>query len=162
MRRMPALLILASLGLVLFHGTATARDGFFPGGRTSFRPFHGIGGGHRPSRLRGWPIYPGYLQTRSEDVNVIIEQTFVSVPAAPAVPSVLDLPVSAGIREALPAQPAVIVVNERSGVGETGRGQVLSGGPKIIKARPESGDTQPATGTSSGVRIVHLAVPVGR
>jgi hypothetical protein len=164
MRRVTVLLAIGSFGLVLSGGFATARDGFGHGGRSVFRPMSGFGGWHRPWGPGRRHPFPGYLDGRGGSVNVVIQQNFVTAPAAPAVPTVLDLPVNAGIREALPAQPAVIVVNERSGARETGTGRMLSGGPKIINtaATSDGRDQPPAAAPPFGARIVHLTVPVGR
>ena len=73
-------------------------------------------------------------------------------------PSVLDLPVQLGIREAKPEQPAVYVLNE----GESrniDKGPVrVSSGPKIIDV---TADAVADPGPAFGAKIVHLAVPVG-
>ena len=73
-----------------------------------------------------------------------------------AVPSVLDLPVAMGIREARPDQPAVYVLNERAGrVG--GR----PSGPKVVELNPDATGAIASEQQGSGARIIHLAVPVG-
>ena len=164
MRRISALLLLGSLGLVLSSGFATARDSSIHGGRTIFRPGGGFGGGHGHWRPHRWPAFPAYLHGRRGDVTVVIQQTFVSAPVVPAVPTILDLPASAGIRETVAPQPAVIVVNERSGARVSGAVRVLSSGPKILGTIPgsEGGSQAPATPSAFGARIVHLTVPSGR
>jgi len=158
MRRLPALLILGSLGLILSQG-ASAMDGFAPFKRPVFRPHPGFGF-HHPGRFHGRPFFPGFLSGGSGDVNVIVSQNVISVAAPPAVPSILDLPVSAGMREVLPAQPAVIVVNERSGASSVPPVRALSQGPKIITIGADV--TAAAAPPGFGARIVHLAVPAGR
>ncbi len=71
-------------------------------------------------------------------------------------PTVLDLPVELGIREAKPAQPAVYVLNEPA--GWTAAPVRLSAGPRIIDTDAVStGSVEPAF----GARIIHLTVPVG-
>jgi hypothetical protein len=93
----------------------------------------------------------------------------IGPPVAPvfAVPSVLDLPAMTGIREARPAEPVVYVLNEgeparRERLGQ--RDRVLTtgsvAGPRIVH-RGEEGWGADAS-SSSGARIIHLAVPVGR
>jgi hypothetical protein len=93
----------------------------------------------------------------------------IGAPAAPvfAVPTVLDLPVTTGIREAKPAEPVVYVLNE----GEPARRERLGrqdrvlttgsiAGPRIISRGEEGWDVDASS--PSGARIIHLAVPVGR
>ena len=174
MRRLPALLILGSLGLILPQG-ASAMDGFGPVKRPVFRSgpgfgFHGPGHFRREpffprfvhglGRFRGGPFFPGFLEGRSGDVNVIVSQNVVTVAAPPAIPTVLDLPTSAGIRVAQPAQPAVVVVNERSRASTAPPVRVLSEGPRIITIGSDQAPAAPAP--AFGARIVHLAVRADR
>ena len=175
MRRLPALLVLGGLGLILAQG-ASAMDGFAPVKRPVFRSGPGFGFHdpgrfrrgpffprfvHGPGRFRGGPFLSGYLDGGGfGGVNVIVSQSVVSVAAPPAVPTILDLPVSAGIREAQPAQAAVIVVNERSSASKAPPVRALSEGPKIITIGSDQVPAAPAP--AFGARVVHLAVPVGR
>ena len=107
MRRVPAMLIIGSLGLALSGSIASATDAPFMGGRASFKPLTGFGDRHRTWHPRRFPTFPGYLHGRGGDVNVVIQQVFVSAPVPPPIPSVLDLPAVAGIRDTLPARPTV-------------------------------------------------------
>jgi len=158
MRPSPTLLILGTLGLAFSNG-ANAMDGFALGGRPVFRSGPGFGF-HDPGRFRRGSFFPGHLSGRSGDVNVVVQQNFVSVATPPAVPTILDLPVSAGIREAKPGQPSVIVVNERTGASSAVPLRLLSEGPRIIRIGSDQPEAPPSRGF--GARIVHLAVPVGR
>jgi hypothetical protein len=93
-----------------------------------------------------------------------VNQTNLASPTVvPSVPSVRDLPVSAGFRDTRPAPATVIVLNERTrGSSSTGPLR-LSRGAKIVEAVPDGTDAsdraEPAT---LGARIVHVSVPAGR
>jgi hypothetical protein len=143
--------------LVLVAGPAAtealARDGAGLRGGNGFRS---VRPGHH-----GWrgyrPFAPPYLAGDAPAVTVVVRQTVVTAPPAfAAVPSVLDLPVAMGIREARPDQPAVYVLNERAGrVG--GR----PSGPKVVELNPDATGAIASEQQGSGARIIHLAVPVG-
>ncbi len=154
---------------------ANARDGFSgPKATSSTRSFatlaarHGRSW-HRPVHRyrRGWrPLTPLYLDRRhSSPVVVQVRQTVAPVaivPAAFAIPSVADLPVSTGIREARPSEAAVYVLNEPRPVrpGSSGlRGR--STGPRIITLNDGNEDWSSDTPTPFGAKIIHLTVPVG-
>jgi hypothetical protein len=144
--------------LVLVAGPAAnealARDGAglrVGSGFRTVRPGHHGWRGHRP-------FAPSlYLDREAPAVTFVVRQTVVMAPPAfGAVPSVLDLPVAMGIREARPDQPAVYVLNERAApVGGRTRG------PKIVELDPDATGAAASEQQGSGARIIHLAVPVG-
>ena len=155
----PIVLALLVSFAALSGGTATAGDGWPHGRPIVDKPGPGFGPGHGFRRPHRVPFFPIYRLGRGGDVNLVVQQTVVSVQALPAVPSIRDLPVSAGIRDTLPAQPAVIVVNARTGVGEPVV-RSLSAGPKIIDVAPEA--QVAAARAPFAARVVHLSVPAGR
>jgi hypothetical protein len=113
-------------------------------------------GWHGPHRARrhGVPA----LDRRGPEVSVVVQQIVISPPPPVGFPTVLDLPVELGIREAAPAQPAVYVVNERER-HPTQTGSIrLSTGPRIIDVSADKDEPAPAF----GAKIIHLTVPVGR
>jgi hypothetical protein len=124
---------------------------------------------HRPVHRyrRGWhPTVPLYLDRRhSSPVVVQVRQTVAPVtviPATFAIPSVADLPVSTGIREARPSAAAVYVLNDAvQPRRESFEMRERSPGPRIITlADREEGWSSDAP-TPIGARIIHLRVPVG-
>ncbi len=136
-----------SLGLA---GPSLASDGF--GFRSGFAPVSGIGGHSWNGPRRGYRPRLGDHRAR---VAVVVQNVFVTPP--PAVfrqPTVLDLPVSLGIREAKPAQPAVYVLNE--GGRNAVQGIRISTGPRIIDVDAESGE---GSAPGFGAKIIHLSVP---
>jgi hypothetical protein len=157
MARAAVLLVIGTLILIASAEVASARDG---------RAFRG-GAVAAPSRIHeGWrakrhrhrgPSFPFYLQGRTPDVNVVIAQTFVAAPLVPPVPGLLDVPVSAGIREERPARAAVIVLNGRSETVAAGSVRLRSGGARILTAERD-GSTAPEV----GARVIHVSVPGGR
>jgi hypothetical protein len=107
-----------------------------------------------------------YLVGQSYPSNVtIVEQ---GAPAAPvttgAIPSLADLPVTTGIRNDRPAEPAIYVINptRRDTTGSIRRGGERSGGAKILTVDPSDAPNVPADVSTGGPRIIHLEVPVGR
>lgn len=157
----PIVLALVMSFAVLTGGTASAGDGWPHGRRIVDKPGPGFGFGHGFRRPHRVPFFPFYRLGRGGDVNVVVQQTVVSVQALPAVPSIRDLPVSAGIRETLAAQPAVIVLNARTGVGEPVV-RSLAAGPKIIDVAPGTKYAAAAAPSPFAARVVHLSVPSGR
>ena len=131
------------------------RGGFSAVNRTGFPKFHGF------RRHFGFGA-PAILDDDGDSgVTVVLQQVFMAPPPSRSgfqPPSVLDLPVQLGIREAKPEQPAVYVLNE----GESRsiyKGAVrVSAGPRIIDV---TADGSPDPGPGFGAKIVHLAVPVG-
>jgi hypothetical protein len=128
-------------------------------GRPWHRPFHRF----RHGRRGGVPLF---LDRRGRTPVIVqvnqIAPAAAAVPAFQAIPSVADLPVRTGIRETLPAEPALYVLND----GGTFRRQPLglgvrSAGPRIISLSDEAETWTEETGPSSGARVIHLAVPVG-
>ena len=101
-----------------------------------------------PHHVLAWP----YLEGASDIGPIVIEQG--QPPASyplPSIPSVADLPVSGGIRSAPAGSPTVYVLNG-------GRASRSSPGAKALDM---NGDAE-ANDQSSGPRIIHLDVPVGR
>jgi hypothetical protein len=170
-RRVSACLV---VGLFAWFGAApaSAADGFSPVARVSKGGSFASLGFHRPwhrphRRVRhGWyPSVPLYLDRRGEDrVTVNIQQTIAPVtvlPAFPAIPSFDRLPVSTGIREPRPAEPAVYVLNDRLQPRlEPNRSGSRGSGPRII-TMPDRDDEPVERETAVGARIIHLTVPVG-
>jgi hypothetical protein len=172
-RRASACLV---VGLLAWLGTApgAAADGFTPVSRVaeggsfaslSFRqprPWHRPHHRYRHGRYSSVPLYldrRGYGQT-----PVIIQQTIAPVtvfPAYAAVPSFNHLPVSAGIRDARPAEPAVYVLNDRvQSRFDRNRSGSRGSGPRIITL-PDPDDEIVERETAFGARIIHLTVPAG-
>jgi hypothetical protein len=91
-------------------------------------------------------------------VNLSVRQTVIAPAAVPAfyVPSLMDLPAVAGMRNPSASEPAVYVVNENRPVQ---RSYSRSSGPRIVHAAMDGGWDGPAE--SPGARIIHLTVPVG-
>ena len=132
--------------------------------RTGFKFARGpFGGFHRPFGPYRLPYWPVQLDSGSPVVTVVLNQTLAPPGVLPSVPSVRDLPASAGLRETRPAPAALIVLNE--GIrGSSGTGTLrLSRGPRVVKAVPDEADApdgdEPAT---LGARIIHVSVPAGR
>lgn len=155
-RRVSALAIgLLALGSFAVSGSA---------GAEGFRgvAFHGKPGGfgqslhHGPRR--GWiPALQGGSGTR---VTVVVQQVFVPPPQprlVSSLPSVLDLPVEVGIREAKPDRPAFYVLNEASAAPV----RRLASGARIIEL-DEPVTTGSTEAPAFGAKIIHLSVPVGR
>jgi hypothetical protein len=163
MLRLGILLVIGGLSLALPGTGAAARDGFSPSGLGPT----GAGLGprwHRPFKRHRLPHPPVFLEGRRPAVTVVVQQTVVTAPALPVVPSLLELPVNAGIREPRPVQPAVIVLNEgpsrsaaTAAVRRAGASRILKSVPGGNRAQPEAADA-PAV----GAQIVYLSVPVGR
>ena len=131
------------------------RSGFSTVGRAGVPKFHGF------RRHLGFGA-PAILDDDNDSgVTVVLQQVFMA-PAPPRYrfqsPSVLDLPVQLGIREAKPDQPAVYVLNEGESRNVYKGAVRVSAGPKIVDV---TADAVPDPGPAFGAKIVHLAVPVG-
>jgi hypothetical protein len=167
MHRTPIALI-AGLGLCLaVPATAFERGGIrsgFPSAKGSRHAkwhsphkWHSPGKWHSPHRR---PLLPVGLDRSDPLVTVVIQQVFVEPPpptAAFQLPTVLDLPVQLGIREAKPAEPAVYVLNEGEGRRIQTSSLRLTAGPKIVDAADNREQPEPGF----GAKIIHLTVPVG-
>jgi hypothetical protein len=92
--------------------------------------------------------------------TVVLQQVFMAPPPQYRFqpPSVLDLPVQLGIREAKPDQPVVYVLNEGKSRNVYKGSVRVSAGPKIVDVTADQSRTR---GRPLGPKIVHLAVPVG-
>ena len=132
--------------------------------RSGFKFARGpFGGFHRPFAPYRLPYWPVQLDSGSPVVTVVLNQVLAPPGVVPSLPSVRDLPVSAGLRETRPAPATVIVINERTrGSSDTGTLR-LSRGPRIVKAVPDEADAperdEPPT---LGARVVYVSVPAGR
>src|SRR5688572_11831957 len=82
----PIVLALLMSFAVLAGGTASAGDGGSHGRRIVDKPGPGFGSGHEFRRPHRVPFFPIYRLGRGGDVNVVVQQTVVSVQALPAVP----------------------------------------------------------------------------
>ena len=167
-----------ALGFALFAQTdaATAGGGFsgpkVSGSKGGFAPvasFHRRSGDRPFHRFhRRWrPMAPLYLDRRYSaptlvQVNQVVAPA-AALPTAYAVPSFAELPVSTGIREARPAEPAVYVLNQNlrreSNLRE--REGRRSPGPRIITLSDDGSDEAGAASGPFGAKIIHLTVPVG-
>ncbi len=154
MDRRLAVLCAGTLSAVLAM-PAAASEGFARPGVSRGFATHSANGWHPRPHRRLWA--PVALDRSSPNVTVVIQQVFAPPPRMTFLaPTVLDLPVELGIREAKPAQPAVYVLNE--GVRRDAAPVRLSAGPRIVsKDAFGSGADEPAF----GARIIQLAVPVG-
>lgn len=123
-----------------FHGRLADHRGHGRNARHFSRHKHPI----FPHHSWGWPYVEG-----TDATQIVIEQGAPTAYQLPVVPSLADLPVSAGIRSAPVGSPAIFVINS------SGRssGQ-SSGGAK----GPDADET---VSDSSGPRIIHLNVPRG-
>jgi hypothetical protein len=112
------------------------------------RPFHG-----------GWNV-PLYLnQDYGYPTVVVIQQGGEPLDYSAnllSVPSVGGLPVVMGIREARPDRPEIQVLNEPVAARIAPRA-----GARIVSVPTSEPASAPTPEPSSGVRIVHLTVPVG-
>jgi hypothetical protein len=161
MHRTPIALI-AGLGLCLALPAAALERG---GSRTGFSSAKGgwHSNWHSPHKWRSphrRPWLPVGLDQSDPRVTVVIQQVFVEPPpprTAFQLPTVLDLPVQVGIREAKPAEPAVYVLNEGEGRRVQTSSLRLSSGPRIIDAADYREQPEPGF----GAKIIHLTVPVG-
>ena len=130
------------------------RGGFSAVNRTGFPKFHGF------RRHFGFGA-PAILDDDGDNgATVVLQQVFMAPPPPQRFqpPSVLDLPVQLGIREAKPDQPAVYVLNEGKSRNVYKGSVRVSAGPKIVDV---TADAVPDPGRAFGAKIVHLAVPVG-
>jgi hypothetical protein len=131
---------------------------------------HRIGSQHRAEdrRLHGWPqsrsfqryrsgflpyqpwSWP-YVETAGDETPLILENGPAPAPSRvlPGIPSVMDLPVSAGIRNSPAAAPTIYVL------GSDKRSLRRGGGAKVLTMDPDDAGTE----ASSGPRIIHLNVP---
>lgn len=138
------------------------RPGISKGGfRSGFSTVRGVGGlkFHGLRRRHRFGV-PAILDYDEPGVTVVLQHVFITSPPPRyqfQPPSVLDLPVQVGIREAKPDQPAVYALNDGESQGAQEGALRLSAGPKIIETTPE-GLSDP--GPAFGAKIVHLAVPV--
>jgi hypothetical protein len=102
-----------------------------------------------PHHSRTWP----YLEASDDTTPLVIEQGQPSVPyqLPPAIPSLADLPVSAGIGTPPVGSPTVYVLN-------AGQRPARRTGAKVLSM---DGAHSAAEKPESGPRIIHLSVPRG-
>lgn len=119
------------------------RHGFF-----AHRHRHGLG--FFPFESLAWP----YVETADDQVPLIVEPSPPREPnsALSGIPSVADLSVSTGIRNAPAGSPTFYVLNGRQTSLRRGGAKVLN----MDKSEPE------AESQNAGPRIIHLNVARGR
>lgn len=97
-----------------------------------------------PHRSWSWPYV-----ARTDDRPLILEREAAPNPVLLGIPSIADLPVSAGIRSAPAAPPTVYVLG--GGKRSLRRGS----GAKVLTTQSDDAEVGP----SPGPRIIHLNVP---
>jgi hypothetical protein len=173
--RIRVLGLIAAMAALAGPGVASAGEfrGGFPGIRTSMG-FHGSAGGqlrrvavprmgfHRPflrSFHGAWNV-PLYLDRDYGYPTVVVIQERSEPPDYSAnllsLPSVGGLPVVMGIREAQPDRPEIQILNEPVAARIAPRASA-----RIVSVPASEPASIPTPKLSSGVRIVHLTVPVG-